>query len=631
MDSQAYNSQFWWQQAEGKALANSVFSYIKRLNTEQSYIQDGNFRNMRLYGNYEAFALKNYSFYRAEPTAAVQNRVTLNIIQSMVDTAVSKLAKNKPKPTFLTDGGDWSLQRKAMKLSQFVEGQFQATNFYAKRSLALQGSGIFGTGALKIFREGQRIKVEQIFIDELMVDDTEAIYGEPRQMHQRKYIHKDVLCSMFPDSRAEIEAFGSPNLSEQYSNSFTKQTNMILVVESWRLPSAPGAGDGLHTICIENCELFREKWTRDYFPFVFWRWTVPPMGFWGKGLAEQLTGIQLEINKILRTIQVSMHLVSVPKVLVEASAKIVSSHLNNKIGGIIKYAGNKPDFANLGTIPPELFAHLDRLYTRAYEIAGISQLSAQSQKPAGLDSGKAIREYNDIESERFMSVGQRDEEAVIQVSRIMLDEAKAIHAEFGEYSVKVSTGSTLDTIAWEDVSMEEDQYVMRVFPTSALSSTPSGKLQDVKDLIDLGFIEQADAMKLLDFPDLKQFYNMSNAGIADIERAIELMIDKGDYQTPEPYQNLMLGIQKMQQAYLMYRAQGAPEEKLELFRRWMEDASALMKKSQQASEPPPESAGMPESLPPEMPLDPAVAGVPLPPDPNAVVPAALPPGAPLPQ
>lgn len=32
----------------------------------------------------------------------------------------------------------------------------------------------------------------------------------------------------------------------------------------------------------------------------------------------------------------------------------------------------------------------------------------------------------------------------------------------------------------------------------------------------------------------------------------------------------------MQQAYLMYRSQGAPEETLELFRQWMSDANELM-------------------------------------------------------
>ena len=63
-----------------------------------------------------------------------------------------------------------------------------------------------------------------------------------------------------------------------------------------------------------------------------------------------------------------MHLVSVPGLLVEASSKIVSSHLNNRIGGVIKYAGPS-SYAPLGGVPPELF-YVEKLYSRAYEIAG---------------------------------------------------------------------------------------------------------------------------------------------------------------------------------------------------------------------------------------------------------------------
>ena len=114
-----------------------------------------------------------------------------------------------------------------------------------------------------------------------------------------------------------------------------------------------------------------------------------------------------------------MHLVSVPKLLVEASSKIVTAHLNNKIGGIIKYAGTPPTYAPLGGIPAELFSHLQFLVNKAYEISGISQLSAQSLKPSGLDSGKALREYNDIETERFMSVGMRYEKVFMDAAEII--------------------------------------------------------------------------------------------------------------------------------------------------------------------------------------------------------------------
>lgn len=580
------NDEKWWLQDE-KEQHKTVFALVGNIETKQGYKQVANVRHMRLYGNVQTPSLYGFRAFQADAASSLQNSVTLNIVQSMVDTVVSKITKNRPKPTFLTEGGDWSLQRKAKKLSQFVEGQFQSLDYYEKATLAFQDACIFGTGALKFYKEDGDIKVERIFIDELLVDDNEAVYGHPRQIHQKKYIHKDVLIGMFPEAEASILMLGQNSSEFGSQQAYDTATSMVMVIESWHLPSSKTATDGKHSISILNCTLLEEPYEKHYFPFVFHRWSLRPLGFFGQGLGEQLAGLQLEINKILRTIQLSMHLVSVPKLLVEASSKIVESHLNNKIGGIIKYVGTPPQYASLGNIPPELFAHLDRLYQRAYEVAGVSQLSANSQKPGGLSSGKALREFNDIETERFMAVGQRYEKTFIDAAEILIDMAKELDEELEEgYSVQTKSTKYMQTIAWKDVDMKADMYSMSIFPTSALSSTPSGKLADVQELLAAGFIGKEDGMKLLDFPDLQQFYNMNNAGVEDIERAIELIIDKNDYQMPEPYQNLQLGIQKMQQAYLFYRANNCPEEKLELFRRWIEDANTLMKKAEQAMMPP---------------------------------------------
>jgi hypothetical protein len=570
-------SNLWWKDTPKPH--EDVFQYVKYLDSDQSYKQSDNFKHMRLYGSYEMNHLRSYQQLRTE-SVSVQNRVTLNVIQSMIDTVVSKITKNRPKPTFLTDGGDFSQQRRAEKLTQFIEGQFQATDFYAKSALAFLDSCIFGTGALKIFRGGKdnsEIKVERIFIDEIRIDDRESFYGEPRQMHQIKFIHKDVLKEMFPDRKTEIEMVGADNSA--YSPYPKQNIDMIMVVESWHLKSGPDATDGKHMISIESATLFEEEYDKEYFPFVFWRWGLRPLGFFGQGLSEQLSGLQLEINKILRTIQVIMHL-GVPKVFVEASSKVVTSHLDNKIGAIIKYAGTKPEEGRLISVPPELFNHLDRLYSRAYEIAGISQLSAQAQKPAGLDSGKALREFNDLETERFMSVAQRYEKTFLDAAKIMIHLAKEIAEDTKNFSVKVKGKKFLRTIKWKEVDMDEDQYVMTVFPTSALSSTPAARLQDVQELIQAGFVSKEDAMRLLDFPDLQAFYNYSTASGEDIMNLIEGFIEEGKYQTPEPFQNLVYGREKMQMAYLHFKANNAPDEKLELFRRWIQEADDLLRKSE---------------------------------------------------
>lgn len=600
------NGQYYWWKENSKELHKSVFQYIKFLDNNQSYRQSDNIRFMKLYGNYELLSLKAFSYQRNETSYNISNRVTLNIIQSMVDTVTSKITKNKPKPTFLTDGGDWSLQQKAKKLEKFVEGQFYDCDFYELGAQAFRDSCIFGTGAIKIFpdMETGKIKAERVFIDEIVTDDGESIYGNPRQMHQKKWMHKDVLKEMFPEHSGAIDMASDSN-TNLYQTDFRSRVNdMILVIESWHLPSSASAKDGKHSISISNETLWEEEYKKSYFPFVFFRWGVKPLGFYGQGLSEQLQGIQLEINKILRTIQVSMHLVSVPKLLIEAGSKIVTSHLNNKIGGIIKYAGTRPEYAPLGGIPAELFSHLDRLYTRAYEIAGISQLSAQSAKPTGLNSGKALREYNDIETERFMDVGLRYQQTFIKAAEIMVDQASDLYEELGEYKIRVKGKGFIETIDWSEVDMEEDKYMMEIFPTSALSNTPAGRLQDVQELLQAGFISKEDGLKLLDFPDLNNFYNLANASVENIEKTIEKIVDDGEYNTPEPYQDLTYGMRKMQEAYLHYKNLNLSDERLDLFRRWIEDANAMMIRSQQPTAPvaaPGQEVPLPgdEMLPPE--------------------------------
>lgn len=591
-----YNTKYWWKEDENN-MHNAIFTYVNTIENKQSYKESLNLRHLRLYGNSESLSNSGYRYFRNEPSSALQHSVTLNIVQSMVDTVTSKITKNRPKLSFLTNGGDYTLQNRARKLSKFISGQFQQSKYYKKSTQAFRDACILGTGAVKIYRNGTEVCAERVFIPELTVDDNESIYGEPRQLHQTKYINKDVLIGMFPEHEEYIVALVSNPSVLGANQSFDPSSNMIKVIESWHLPSSSEAEDGLHCISIANKTLMSEPWTKKYFPFVFLRWQERPIGFFGQGISEQLTGLQLEINKILRTIQIAMHLVSVPKLLVDAASKVVPAHLNNKIGGIIKYYGKAPTYAALGSIPSELFMQLDRLYTRAFEVVGVSQLSAQSTKPAGLNSGKALRTYNDLESERFLEVSYRYEQSFIEAAEIFIDLAKDINESLGgKYEVNSASSKFLDTIKWEDVDMDSSKYSMQIFPMAALSGTPADRLSDVQELLAAGFISKEDGMKLLDFPDLEQFYKFNNAGSVDIDKAIELIVEDGVYQTPEPYQNLALGIQKMQQAYLHYRTSGLSESSLELFRRWMEDATVLIAKASTANQVEQAPAGNPNAL-----------------------------------
>jgi len=605
----------WYEEKNGK-VSDMLVPLIRFLRQNQSYRHTENLRNVRLYGNLDVLGLSSLQYSRPSPSSA-NHRVTLNVIKSCVDTAQSKIAKNKVKPTFLTSGGDWSQQKKAKKLDKFILGQFNASNVYTIAQKIFIDAGIFGTGFMKIYNDDGQIACERTVPDELIVDDAEGVYGFPRNLYQSKFVSKDVLLAAYPKYRRQIEALETVSTSAT-SFSTNYATEQVVVYEAWHLPSSKSKKDGLHVVCIEGCDLGSEVWEKDYFPFAKFMWSEKPFGFWGSGISEELTGIQIEINKTLRNIQIAHHLMSAPAVYLEDGSSVSAQHINNEIGRIIKYKGVRPIQDPQGIMAPEVYAHLENLYRKSFEIVGISQLSAQSQKPSGLNSGKALREFNDIESDRFLVVGQRWENFFMDIAKQMIGCAREIYEDDKDFSVKVKGKKFLETIKWEEVDMAEDKYIMQVFPTSLLPTSPEGRLQTIQEMIEAGMIDQETGAELLDYPDLERANDLNFASRQVIRDIVDRITDEGMFTAPEPYMNLDYAVKYAQLAYNRAKLENCPEENLELLRRFMEQSMNLLappEPMQPQLEPLPENPAMVapmEDAPMPMGGDPnALAGIPM--------------------
>ena len=568
--------EYWWETKDRPHVL--VFDTIENLREEQDYRGDDNLYHLRLYGNIAPSTLGSMSEYSSTRSAS-KHRVTLNVIQSCIDTVTARIAKNKPKATFLTSGGDYSMQQKAKRLDKFVQGQFYETGIYDVAPKVFLDACVFGTGFMKIYENHGRISVERTFPDELYVDDLESRYSEPRQLFHRKLINKDVLAHHFPEHKTAI--MNAERADENYVA--YKAAAQCAVVEAWHLESAPGAGDGRHVICVDGATLLDEKWERG-FPFCVIRWSERLLGYFGQGLAEQLTGLQIEINRLLKNIQDQMHLAK-PKVFIEAGSQISKAHINNETWGVIEYRNNPPQFFVPKTVSGEIFSHLDRLFNRAYEIAGISVLSAQSKKPAGLESAVALREFSDIESERFMITAQAYERLFLDAAKHMIDIARDMMVRGENLSVISHGDKDIERIDWKSVNLKEDQYVMKAYATSLLPTTPAAKLQKVIEMLQAQMLTQQEARMLLDYPDLTAVNQLASASYDEINMVIEDMIEKGKVHQPEPFTNLTLAIQMVQNAYTRGKVQGVPDERLDLLRRYLDGCIQMLTSMQAAAQP----------------------------------------------
>lgn len=569
------NPKWWTIEGDGKSekIADSIAVIIETLRGNQNKLDAQRQASSRLYGNIPLYGTLGLSSSKTAVAPVVRDRLTYNIVQSCTDTLVAKISKNKPKPLFLTSGGNYRLQRKAKKLNQVIDGVFFENEVHSRLSPTLfRDACVLGDGVAHVYDWYGQIKIERVLASEIMVDEVEAIYGYPTQMHRVKNVDRMVLAGMFPKFKEQIlmaqesiiDGSNVPHISDQ-----------VTVCESWHLPSSPKAKDGKHVIVMTGVTLFEEDWNHDFFPFAFLPFCKRLYGFWNQGGVEQIQNIQLEVNKILWVIQRSMHLAGSFKILVQNGSKVVSEHLNNDLGTIINYAGTPPQYITPPIVQPELYQHLMTLKQAAYEQFGISQLSAGSQKPMGLDSGKALREFNDIESERFMTIGQQYEKFHLDLAKLIIAVGRKAYEEHGKLDVRVPGNKFLETVKWKDVDLDEDQYVMQVFPISSLPSDPAGRLQTIREYAQDGYIDPRTARKLSDFPDLQQVESLSNAVEERILNILDKIVDDGDYTPPDQFMDLELANQLALQYYNQFYNQGLELEKLEMLTQFMTQIEEL--------------------------------------------------------
>jgi hypothetical protein len=275
---------------------------------------------------------------------------------------------------------------------------------------------------------------------------------------------------------------------------------------------------------------------------------------------------------------------------------------------LLEFTGDKPTFETVASISPEYFMQLDRLYAKAFEIAGITQLFATGLKPKGLDSGKAQREYKDTESERFMDVSQAWEELHFRdIPEILVDCAKEIdESADGGYSVlAIGEDDALERIAWDDVNLERDKYILQLHPTSFLPKQPAFKFQAVKEILEVSPEVQPYALKLLDYPDLKAVTKRLTAPIDYIEKVTDRMLyGKGDdldelYEPPDAFTDLAMALEIARGKLLNAKLDKAPPERLELLMRYMTEVEALQAQLQEEMMAQ-QAAAMAPPVPPEM-------------------------------
>ncbi len=580
----------WWDAPTKAQRALEALSTAANLKENLQYRYRQAAVYSRLYSNMPIFGMVGGALNRMASTNQLPNdRPTMNVVQSCIDTLVSRISQSRPKPTFLTDNGDYKARNLSKQLNDFIAGELYQTKAYEMAPLILRDAGVLGTGVIKIVEKEGKVALERRLFTEIFVDVNDGLYGTPRTMYELQLVDRDVLQAMFPGKAIAAAEQAYPDNSADNSKSVSDQ---VMVVESWHLPSSKDAKDGRHIIaCLGVSDpLCDESWEKDTFPFVFLHYSPRMLGFWGQSLTEQLMGTQTEINKLLITISQSINMVGVPRVFVEDGSKVVKAHLNNQIGSIVTYRGTKPSYEIAPCVPAEVYAQLQRLVDYAYQQSGISALSAASQKPAGLDSGAAIREYDDLQSDRFATLNKRYDQMFIDLAYQIIGLAREICERDGEYQTVYPNKDGTKEIDLPASKLIDDPFVIQCFDSSALPRDPAGRMQKVAELIQAGMITVREGRRLLDYPDLSQDEKLANASEERIFKYLDQIVEEGVYNPPDAFMDLPLAKDLSTQYYNLYVASNLEEAKAEMLRTFNAQAIELIT---QAMMPPPQPQAQP--------------------------------------
>ena len=505
-----------------KVTENDITNAISSLKALQSNRRGKYYRNYRRY-NYTPFAdLENISspsvvgYY--EQTQDIEEDTTktpqINIIKSCIDTLTSKIAQSKVRPFFNTQNGSFKDIQTVKQAQAFFDLYYDLQNVNKKVSEAFRDSAIFEKGVIYIDPTSKEISKALPW--QVYVRPAEVTYGKITRVY---YERKDYPTTLLDEKH--IKKANAENCDYVPYGVYYDTVNHIKAE------------------LINNKVISTETYTPSKVPFVFLYYCSPVVGDTSQSVVDMLNTIQLEIDNLMMKIKDASQLNPALTFCVPKGSGVKTSQLNNRVGQILEYnlspnmTSSPVTVATPAFIDGQYMQLVEELKQSAYELVGISQLSAMSTKPTGLNSGVALSTMENIESDRF-------ETQLNQVIRAYVDIAKTCIEVFPEEDTILPEDNQRLSIKWKDIVEESKKMVVQFSAADSLSKDPSTKLQQLQMLAQTGIIPQTRIAQFMELPDIQSGYSLSNNAINAVLTCINDCIEKDIFDIPDYIPFLML-------------------------------------------------------------------------------------------
>ena len=485
---------------------NQIISNINTLESRYSAYKSKCLRNLRLF-TYSSTTTLDISesevvgFYQRgtfstsdDTTSAIQE----NVIASCIETLCSKIASQKVRPFFNTVNGTFKEMQIAKQAQIFFDMLYEENNVNEIITDAFRNACVFDKGIVKISDDGitNRLPWNVFF------DPREVTYNQITQVAEK-----------LPKTPGRI-------LELKYGIKVNRNLDYT-VYEYYDVM------EHIKAVYVQELnKVVTHEYKPNIIPYLEIHYTNPVKGDTSQSVVDQLYGIQTQIDELLAVMKDSIAVNPGMTLLVPRSSNIKTNMLSNRTGQIIQYdpipgqTTSPVTYATNDIISPQFVQLLDKLKNDAYEIVGISQLSATSQKPSGLNSGVALNTMEDIESSRF-------ETQLNSVVRLYVDVAKACLDIFPPEIDILPDDLNRANIKWADIVEARNNMKIQFSAAESLSKDPSEKLKQLVALSQAGVIPQSHIATLMELPDLQSGYNLANNAFNSVYTFIDNVLVSG--------------------------------------------------------------------------------------------------------
>ena len=580
----------WWA-LEGKAALDGVWATVRELQSNAEARLDAYARDLEAYDVELPTNGRRASPYRRTD----EEVLTPNKYRRVLDTIQAKIIRNKILPQAVSTGGDYSTRAKAKGFSLFLEGLLATERMDEIADLGVRDALLCGFAAVKVTPEPGRVCFDRLKPWCLHLRDAECNGGMPRRLYYVDDFDRGALADMFPEHESAIMAAPMPAQVGSTRLTSTYNPDAVRVVEAWSL----GTEDkpGRHIIAVEGFELLNEEWTDPTFPVAVLRFYAPPVGFFPVPVAKLLLPIQRELEFTAAKLQRTFRIMSSAHFIVAPGVEFSTEQMTNEPGTIWRANPGQIQPFSPPAVAPDLYRYFTDLGPMMTEMSGASAMSVANQKPGGVTSGIALQTLDDVEAEGFLAMHRAFASWHVEIAKLAIRACAVVAEDDPKFAVRVMGKGRAQTIRWRDVAMDDDEYEIRVMPTSQFARDFAARIDQAEKLLQLGALTVPQFREVLDLPDLQAETDLDLSDLQIIDRNIEAILVRQVPIIAEPFDNLGLILQRGVKAYNLARLNDADPVALELLRRYIQSAQDLQAASQPPAPPAaPGGAGLPPDL-----------------------------------